>query len=115
MNLIADTHTHTIASTHAYSTLTEMVHAAAERGLYAIAITDHGAEMPGSPGRWYFHNLKVVPRNLEGVLVLRGQEADVVNFEGDTDLYSRMLPVWIGWWHPCTSPLCGTRLQQWRR
>lgn len=88
MNLIADTHTHTIASTHAYSTLTEMVHAAAERGLYAIAITDHGAEMPGSPGRWYFHNLKVVPRNLEGVLVLRGQEADVVNFEGDTDLYS---------------------------
>lgn len=88
MNLIADTHTHTIASTHAYSTLTEMVHAAAERGLYAIAITDHGPELPGAPGRWYFHNLRVIPRSLEGVLVLRGEEADVINLEGDTDLKS---------------------------
>lgn len=32
MKLIADTHTHTVASTHAYSTLQEMVHAAAEKG-----------------------------------------------------------------------------------
>ncbi|MFU0832815.1 MAG: POLIIIAc domain-containing protein [Oscillospiraceae bacterium] len=86
MNLIADTHTHTVASTHAYSTLTEMVHAAAERGLYAIAITDHGAEMPGAPGRWYFHNLRVIPRTLEGVMVLRGIEVNVMNFDGETDL-----------------------------
>ena len=34
MKLIADTHTHTIASTHAYSTLQEMVHAAAEKKLF---------------------------------------------------------------------------------
>ncbi|MCI1966299.1 MAG: phosphatase [Oscillospiraceae bacterium] len=86
MNLIADTHTHTIASTHAYCTLTEMVHAAADRGLFAIAVTDHGPDMPGSPGRWYFHNLKVIPRKLEGVLVLRGEETNVVDFDGHTDL-----------------------------
>ncbi|WP_411677387.1 phosphatase [Caproicibacter sp.] len=86
MNLIADTHTHTIASTHAYSTLSEMVHAAAERGLFAIAVTDHGQEMPGAPGRWYFHNLRVLPREMEHVLVLRGEEADVTDFDGGTDL-----------------------------
>lgn len=86
MNLIADTHTHTVASTHAYSTLTEMVHAASVRELYAIAITDHGPKMPGSPGSWYFHNLVVIPRELENVLVLRGEEVDVIDFEGNTDL-----------------------------
>ena len=52
--IIADLHTHTLASTHAYSSLTEMVRAASERGLYAIAITDHGKAMPGSPRDWYF-------------------------------------------------------------
>lgn len=86
MRLIADTHMHTTASTHAYSTLQEMVHAAAERNLYAIAVTDHGKDMPGAPGLWYFHNLRIIPRILEGVLVLRGEEADVIDFEGNTDL-----------------------------
>ena len=86
MNLIADTHTHTTASTHAYSTLQENVHAAAEKGLYALAVTDHGALMPGAPGRWYFENLRVVPRHLEGVLVLRGEETDLIDAEGHTDL-----------------------------
>ncbi len=86
MNIIADTHTHTIASTHAYSTLQEMVHAAALKKLYAIAITDHGITMPGAPGRWYFHNLKVIPHKLEGVLVLRGQETNIIDFNGNIDI-----------------------------
>ena len=86
MNLIADTHTHTIASTHAYSTLQENVSAAAKMGLYALAVTDHGALMPGAPGRWYFENLRVVPRKLDGVLVLRGEEANLIDADGHTDL-----------------------------
>ncbi len=86
MQLIADMHMHTVASTHAYSTLGEMVHAAAQKGLYAVAITDHGAKIPGSPGQWYFENLRVVPRILEGVLVLRGQETDVLDRDGSIDL-----------------------------
>ncbi|WP_444640855.1 phosphatase [Caproiciproducens sp. R1] len=86
MNIIADTHTHTIASTHAYSTLQEMVHAAFLKKLYAIAITDHGITMPGAPGRWYFHNLRIVPHLLEGVLVLRGQETNIIDFDGNIDL-----------------------------
>ena len=86
MKIIADTHCHTIASTHAYSTLNEMVHAAAVKGLYAIAITDHGVAMPDAPGKWYFQNLVVVPHKLEGVLVLRGEECDVIDYEGNTDL-----------------------------
>ncbi|HBQ46101.1 MAG TPA: phosphatase [Ruminococcaceae bacterium] len=89
MNLIADTHMHTVASTHAYSTVQEMVHAAAQRKLYAVAITDHGYRMPGSPGAWYFKNMTTLPRVLEGVLVLRGEEANVVDFEGNLDLLEK--------------------------
>lgn len=87
MKLIADTHTHTIMSTHAYSTLQEMVHAAHEKGLYAIGITDHGYTMPGGPGPWYFANMKgTVPDVFEGVRVLCGCEANVTNFDGDLDV-----------------------------
>ncbi|XOQ49430.1 MAG: Putative phosphatase YcdX [Eubacteriales bacterium] len=86
MNIIADTHTHTIASTHAYSTLQEMIHAAALKKLYAIAITDHGRSMPGAPGQWYFENMKVIPRFMEGVLVLRGQETNIIDTDGNIDL-----------------------------
>lgn len=86
MKLIADTHMHTVASTHAYCTLTEMVHAAGEAGMAAAAVTDHGKNMPGSPGKWYFKNLVVVPRYLENVLVLRGEEANVLDFEGTLDV-----------------------------
>jgi putative hydrolase len=86
MKLIADTHTHTIASTHAYSTLQENAAAAAKQGLSALAVTDHGALMPGAPGPWYFANLNVIPRRLDGVLILRGEETNVIDGDGRTDL-----------------------------
>lgn len=86
MKIIADLHMHTTASTHAYSTLSEMVHAASQKGLYAVAITDHGHLMPGAPGRWYFQNMNCVPHMLEDVLVLRGEETNILDFKGTTDL-----------------------------
>lgn len=87
--IIADLHTHTLASTHAYSSLTEMVRAASEKGLYALAITDHGVTMPGSPRDWYFSNLREVPLHYRGVLTLAGMEANVLDFEGTLDLTAK--------------------------
>lgn len=89
--LIADTHCHTIASTHAYSTIGENVRAAARRGLCALAITDHGRRMPAAPGTWYFENLKTLPRTLDGVLLLKGIEANVVDFDGSLDADEALL------------------------
>lgn len=86
MNIIADLHTHTIASTHAYNTILEMVRYAAQVGLKAIALTDHGRRMPGAPGDWFFQNLVSVPRRLEGILVLRGIELNIIDYDGNTDL-----------------------------
>jgi putative hydrolase len=48
MQLSADLHCHTIASGHAFSTLSEMASGAARRGLDLIAITDHGPSMDGA-------------------------------------------------------------------
>ena len=49
MKFIADTHTHTIASTHAYSTLLENIHQAAQVRLQCLAMTDHATAQPHSP------------------------------------------------------------------
>ena len=84
--IIADLHTHTLASTHAYSTVTEMVRAAGERGLYALAVTDHAKTMPGSPRDWYFSCLHELPLHYRGVLTIAGIEANVLDFEGTLDV-----------------------------
>ena len=95
MHYEADTHTHTIASGHAYNTITEMVRAAADKGLKALAITDHtqgvpGHEFPGAPADVYFRNTIVIPKELFGVRVLMGAEVNILN-GGDTDLSERAL------------------------
>lgn len=91
MKIIADTHTHTIASTHAYSTAQEMINAAANRGLYAIALTDHGYAMPGSPGKWFFESLGAIPPVFNDVRVLKGIEANVVDLDGTLDMKDSVL------------------------
>lgn len=86
MKIVADTHTHTISSTHAYSTAQEMVRAAADMNLFAIALTDHGNAMPGAPGMWFFDSLHAIPDYLYGVRVLKGVEANVTDFDGNLDM-----------------------------
>ena len=52
MKYILDTHTHTLASGHAYSTIDEMIQAAADKGLKLYALTEHAPAMPGSCGNY---------------------------------------------------------------
>lgn len=91
MRLLADLHTHTIASGHAYSTATELAVAARRVGLGLIAITDHGPACPGAPDQWYFWNLKVLPSVLDGVRVLKGCEANPAESESGIDLPDSIL------------------------
>lgn len=86
MKLIADLHTHTIASTHAYATVTEMTNEASKLGLFAIAITDHARTMPGAPGPFYFESLGLIPQYLQGVRILRGIEANICDYDGNIDV-----------------------------
>lgn len=75
---LADLHTHTIASGHAFSTLSEIVAGASDAGLELVAITDHGPECPGAAHPWYFMNLRAIPQQIGGVRILTGVEANPV-------------------------------------
>lgn len=92
MFIQADTHTHTIASTHAYSTVLEMANSAKEIGLRALAITDHATAMPDSPHLWHFHNIKrCVPKQINGVDIICGVETNVIDYEGNLDFPEKEL------------------------
>jgi putative hydrolase len=86
LRIVADLHTHTIASGHAYSTVAEMVSAASQRRLEMVGITDHGPAMPGGPHRYHFGNLRNLPAELYGVEILRGVEANILDTSGRLDL-----------------------------
>ncbi|WP_163338188.1 phosphatase [Desulfopila sp. IMCC35008] len=108
MEIEVDSHTHTVASGHAYSTLAENVQVAAERGLKLLAITDHGPAMPGAPFIWFFMNMKILPRIMNGVGLLRGVEANITSWEGDLDidedLYQVMDIVLVSLHEPVVTP-----------
>ncbi len=81
-----DVHTHTLFSRHAYSTIGECVDAARAAGLELLGSTDHYSCMT-SPSLHvrdyqYFINFDVWPRVWNGVRVLRGAEADIIDLEG---------------------------------
>ncbi len=86
MKLAVDTHTHTYASGHAYSTLIENAQAASERRLSMFCTTDHTESMPGAPHYWFFSNQKILPRFLHEVAIIRGVEANILNVQGELDL-----------------------------
>lgn len=82
MNIELDTHTHTLASGHAYSTITEMIDAAVDKGLKLLAITEHAPAMPGSCKDFYFYNLKILPRFQKGLEIMFGVELNVMDYGG---------------------------------
>ena len=79
MKILLDTHSHTIASGHAYGTIREMAYAASERGLQLLGISEHAPGIPGTVDPFYYNNLKVIPKNLYGVEIIHGCEINVLN------------------------------------
>lgn len=91
MKMEIDTHMHTTASGHAYSSLREMAKEASEKGLKAIGITDHAPDMPGSCHLFHFQNFRVIPKQMYGVRILMGSEVNIRNGLGEVDLPEEML------------------------
>ena len=91
MKIAIDTHSHTIASGHAYCTIREMASAAAKKGLQGLAITEHAPTMPGTCHPFYFSNLKVIPRQMSGVEMLFGVELNILDADGTIDLSEALL------------------------
>ncbi len=86
MKLVADLHIHTIASGHAFSTITEIINQAKIKDIKAVALTDHGPAMPGGAHSYHFWNLKVLPDIIDNVRVYKGIEANIINKHGELDI-----------------------------
>jgi len=114
--IIADTHTHTISCGHAFSTLAENARAAAEKGIRILAHTEHAPARHGGISYIYFKGLHVLPRLMDEVMILRGAEVNIMDFDGTLDLDAEMLAQleWIiASYHPPVLDACteleGTR------
>jgi len=90
MNFILDLHCHTVASGHAYSTISENAAHAASIGLTHIAITDHGPDMPGGAHLYAFTNQLCLPDYIHGVRVLKSAEVNILS-NGKVDLPSKLM------------------------
>jgi len=103
-----DCHTHSVASGHAYSTLEEMARAASSRGLPGFVLTDHAPAMPGGAHIFHFYNLRILPRRIQGTLVFKGAEANILDPKGTIDLDDDVLAnleVVVASFHPpCFTP-----------
>jgi len=86
-----DLHMHTVASTHAYSNLHDYIAQAKLKNIKLFAITDHGPDMADAPHYWHFVNMRIWPRVVDGVGILRGIEANIKNTQGEIDCTGPML------------------------
>lgn len=91
MHTIADLHTHTLVSQHAYSTLYENIQAAREADFYALAVTDHGPGMPDGASSHHFFCLSGLPETVNGIRLFKGAEVNIMDFSGKIDLESETL------------------------
>lgn len=86
MKMLTDTHCHTVASTHAYSTVHDYFELSRQKGLQLFSITDHAPTMPDGPHYWHFGNMQVIPRVVGNVAMLRGIEANILAPDGELDI-----------------------------
>lgn len=91
MKALLDVHTHSIASGHAYGTVTEMAKAASEIGLKLLGITEHAKGIPGTCDNFYFTNLGALPREMFGVEMMFGSEINIIDYEGHLSLEQKFI------------------------
>jgi Histidinol phosphatase and related hydrolases of the PHP family len=86
MRIAIDTHTHTVASGHAYSTVYELAMGARKRRLDGFVLTDHGPGLAGGTHPYHFSNMRILPERIRGVRFYRGVEANIMDTAGGLDL-----------------------------
>jgi len=108
MRIAIDTHTHSVASGHAYSTVEEMAKGARAAGLRGFALTDHGPALAGTPHPYHFGNLRILPERMHGVRFYKGIEANIMDMGGGLDLAPGLLAkldfVMAGFHRECFAP-----------
>lgn len=88
---VGDFHMHTQVSQHAYSSVDEMVQEALAKDLKAIAFTNHGPAMPDGAMSHHFFCMDTIPREIGGLQVYKGAEANITTYEGTIDFEASLL------------------------
>jgi len=91
MNIEVDTHTHTVLSGHAHSTLLENAAAAAKKGLKGFVMTDHGPNLPGACPEFNLGTYPYLPSHIDGVRIFPGVESNIIDFHGSIDVREKYL------------------------
>ncbi len=86
MRIIADLHVHNgEVCGHAETDIPTLLKLAGEKGHRFLAITDHAPRCDGTPKEYYTDNL-VREGDYDGVKLLAGIEADILNIDAEFDL-----------------------------
>lgn len=86
MKSYIDLHCHTISSGHAYSTILENANEASKCNLKFLGMSDHAPNMPGASHLFHFYNLKAIPNEINNVRILKGIEANIIDYNGNIDV-----------------------------
>ncbi|HHY52900.1 MAG TPA: phosphatase [Clostridiales bacterium] len=109
ITIIADGHTHTVATDHAFSTISENTAYAAQLSHKIICWTEHSPKMPGGPSQLLFSEIVALPRYINGVMVIRGAELNIIDYEGGVDLPMELVKrlEWViaSYHRPCIDPV----------
>ena len=86
IQLEVDTHTHTLLSGHAWSTLDENCRDSALCGIKALCMTDHGPAMKGGMVWFAPNSFGALPSHIHGVQVVPGIEFNIIDRHGTLDI-----------------------------
>ena len=81
-----DTHTHTVLSGHAWSTLTENCLAAKKRGMKGLCLTEHAPGIECGAPAFIPHSQRMLPDVIEGIRVYKGVEMNILDHQNDVDI-----------------------------
>lgn len=91
MKFEVDTHTHTVLSGHAQSTLLENAAAAAKIGLKGIVLSDHGPSIQAAPPEFTIVTYSAFPKYIHGVRIYYGSEVNIMDDKGSLDISEKFL------------------------
>lgn len=87
-----DLHIHTVASGHAHNTILEYINQVNKLKMKAIGISDHGpSDTESVVSRIYFLTIGRIPKKVDGVRILKGVEANIINVKGDIDVDDKVI------------------------
>ncbi|MFV0503303.1 MAG: phosphatase [Lachnospirales bacterium] len=95
MQFVIDTHTHTVASGHGYSTAQENFISGEKNGMKAIGLSDHSVLMPGGAAAFHFACLDILPSYINGVKLYKSIELNILDENGAIDNYDTNIDCYL--------------------